>query len=76
METVAGILWQVFKQAIFSFVFFWPGWLVVKILTLGRYPRSIHPARTDWLDYEVLSVIGVFAVLGGVILVATLWPSP
>ncbi len=73
METVAGIAWQVLKQLVFSFVFFWPGWLVVKMITFGRYPRSIHPAKADWLDYELLSFIGVIAVAGAIFLVACLW---
>lgn len=73
METVAGFAWQVLKQLVFSFVFFWPGWLVVKIITLDRYPRSIHPARADWLDYEFLSFVGVAAVIGAWFLVAYLW---
>ncbi len=73
METVAGFAWQVLKQLVFSFVFFWPGWLVVKIITLGRYPRSIHPARADWIDYEFLSFVGVASVIGAWFLVAYLW---
>lgn len=70
---MAGIAWQVLKQLVFSFVFFWPGWLVVKMITFGRYPRSIHPAKADWLDYELLSFIGVAAVIGALALVAYLW---
>lgn len=73
METVAGFAWQVLKQLVFSFVFFWPGWLVVKIITLGRYPRSIHPGKADWLDYELLSFIGVVAAAGAFVLTAHLW---
>jgi len=73
LETVAGIAWQVLKQLVFSFVFFWPGWLVVKMITFGRYPRSIHPAKADWLDYELLSFIGVVAVIGALVLAAYLW---
>ncbi len=73
MEAVVGFAWQVLKQIAFSFAFFWPGWLVVKIITLGRYPRSIHPAKADWLDYELLSFVGVVAVLGALVLMACLW---
>lgn len=73
MEAVAGFAWQVLKQFVFSFVFFWPGWLAVKMITLGRYPRSIHPAKADWLDYELLSSIGVVTVIGALVVVAYLW---
>lgn len=73
METFAGFVWHVLKQILFSFVFFWPGWLMVKIITLGRYPRSIHPDKTDWLDYEVLSFVGIVAVAGATFFVAHLW---
>jgi len=69
---MAGIAWQVLKQLVFSFVFFWPGWLVVKMITFGRYPRSIHPAKADWLDYEFLSFIGAVSVAGVVLLLANL----
>ena len=72
MDAIAGFLWQMLKHALFSFVFFWPGWLVVKVLTLGRCPRAIRPARADWLDYEVLSFIGLFTVVGGILLVTHL----
>lgn len=70
MDTLLGFAGQLLSQLVFSFVFFWPGWLAVKILTLGRYPRSIHPANTDWLDYEALSIIGVFVVVAVLVLVA------
>lgn len=73
MEVVVGFAWQVLKQIVFSFVFFWPGWLVVKMITFGRYPRSIHPANADWLDYELLSFIGVVTVFGAFIVVVYLW---
>jgi hypothetical protein len=70
---MAGIAWQVLKQLVFSFVFFWPGWLVVKMITLGRYPRSIHPGKADWLHHELLSFVGVAAVAGAIFLVAGPW---
>ncbi len=73
METVAGFAWQVLRQFVFSFVFFWPGWLVVKAVTLGRYPRSIWPGQADWPDYEVLSLIGVVTVATAFVLTAYLW---
>lgn len=74
MEAVVGFLGQLLKQIVFSFVFFWPGWLVVKVLTIGRYPRSIHPGKADWFDYEFLSFIGVATVVAAVALIACLWP--
>lgn len=74
MEAVAGFTWQVLKHVLFSFVFFWPGWLLVKVVTLGRYPRSIHPCKADWLDYEALSFIGLFTVAGAIVLAARWWP--
>lgn len=73
MEAVAGFAWQVLKHIVFSFVFFWPGWLVVKVFTLGRYPRSIHPGKADWLDYELVSFIGLVAVAAALVLAACLW---
>ncbi len=36
---MAGIAWQVLKQLVFSFVLFWPGWLMVKMIT----PRPLSP---------------------------------
>lgn len=72
MDAVASFVGHLLKQLLFSFVCFWPGWLVVKLLTLGRYPRSIHPSKADWLDHELLSFVGAATLVAGVVLAATL----
>lgn len=40
-------------------VFYWPGWLVLRVLTLGRYP----PKRRQPHNVVFVSVIGLSALL-------------
>lgn len=49
----------------FQLLFFWPGWLVLRLLTLGRYPRFLGPRRnaTAYEDVELVSCIGLLTVV-------------
>ncbi|WP_291587016.1 hypothetical protein [Comamonas sp. UBA7528] len=49
----------------FQLLFFWPGWLVLRLLTLGCYPRFLGPRCNAWAyeDVELVSCIGLVAVL-------------
>ena len=39
-------------------LFYWPGWLVLRIVTIGRYP----PGRKQPHDAVLVAVIGLSAV--------------
>jgi hypothetical protein len=46
-------------------VFYWPGWLILRFLTFGRYPpRKPHPHSA-----EFVAAIGLIGVITCVILV-------
>ncbi|WP_456280325.1 hypothetical protein M1D55_05485 [Cupriavidus sp. JZ107] len=71
MESVIGVVARFAMYALFQFVLYWPGWLVLKIVTLGRYPAS--PMRRDaWYEFELVAVAGMLAIVGIGITVAAL----
>lgn len=74
METFVGFVLWFFRFLIFSFIFFWFGYSVIKIATFGRYPRTINPKRADCADYQLVSALGLLTAVGIVILVCNIWP--
>ncbi|ESH95102.1 hypothetical protein B551_0219935 [Cupriavidus sp. HPC(L)] len=71
MESVIGVVARFAMYVLFQFVLYWPGWLVLKIVTLGRYPAS--PMRRDaWYEFELVAVVGMLAIVGIGITVAAL----
>ncbi len=74
METFIGFASWVFRHLIFSFIFFWFGYWVIKIATFGCYPRTINSKRTDCADYELVSALGLLTVVGMVALAVKIWP--
>lgn len=77
MEYIAGFCAALLRVFVFEAIFFWPGWLVMRVITLGRFPRLRKPSRDveDFFDVQVISFVGFIAVVGGSILVATLLRS-
>ncbi|WP_211450732.1 hypothetical protein [Collimonas antrihumi] len=74
MEALVGFVSSIFRYLIFSFIFFWFGYLVIKIATFGRYPRTINPKRADCADYQLVSALGLLTAVGMVILAFKIWP--
>lgn len=71
MEPVIGFVARLAMYVLFQFVLYWPGWLVLKIVTLGRYPAS--PLRREaWYEFELVAVVGMLAVAGIVMAIAAL----
>ncbi|KGH30547.1 MAG: hypothetical protein E2578_12645 [Comamonas sp.] len=65
MDAVLSLVGHAVKQFAFEFVLFWPGWLALKILTLGKYPRLARPSKDieDYSDFQAISYFGLFVVL-------------
>lgn len=42
MDTLLALLARLFTTVAFSFVFYWPGWALLKLFTWGRYPRRLR----------------------------------
>lgn len=74
MEAFFGFASAAFRHLLFSFIFFWFGYLLIKIATFGRYPRTINPKRADCADYQLVSALGLLSAVGMVILVFNIWP--
>jgi hypothetical protein len=77
MEYVAGFFVALLRWLAFYAIFFWPGWLVLRIITLGRFPRLRRPSRDveDFVDVQVVSFIGFITVVGICIVGASLLRS-
>lgn len=45
MDTLLALLARLFASVAFSFVFYWPGWAILKLLTGGRCPRRLRSAE-------------------------------
>lgn len=51
MDAVLSLVGHAVKQFAFEFALFWPGWLALKILTIGKYPKLARPSK-DVDDYS------------------------
>ena len=65
MDAVLSFVGYLLKQLVFDFVLFWPGWLALKILTFGKYPKFARPSKDveDYLDFQEISFFGLLVVL-------------
>lgn len=59
MDAVLSLVGHAVKQFAFEFVLFWSGWLALKILTFGKYPRLARPIK-DIEDYSAFQAISYF----------------
>ncbi len=59
----------------FQLLFIWPGWLVLRLLTLGRYPQFLGRRRnaTACEDVELVSCTGLVTSAAGPGVVDALW---
>lgn len=69
MDTLLALLARLFATVAFSFVFYWPGWALLKLVTWGRHPRRLRSAE-GLDDAWGISLIGI-ASCG--LLVAVAW---
>lgn len=76
MDAIAGFLGYILKLTLFELLFFWPGWAILKILTLGKYPKLTQPGRSikDYEDVQFVCYFGLFVTLPVFILAVKHWP--
>lgn len=56
---------RIVAEVVFVRVFYWPGWLILRALTFGRYPpKTPHPHSE-----EFVAMIGLIGVIACVVLV-------
>lgn len=59
IEALFEALFYVFSEAFLTAVFYWPGWLVLRIVTLGRYP----PPNGTPHDNVFVAIVGFITPL-------------
>lgn len=72
MEYFLGFIGFMLRQFVFSFVFFWIGWIIIKLATVGCYPRTIDPRKPDCADYQLVSMFGLLMIVALVVLVVSI----
>ncbi|WP_120969211.1 hypothetical protein [Comamonas sp. lk] len=77
MDAVLSFVGSIFKQVAFELLFFWPGWLALKVLTLGKFPKLTKPGRdiNDYGDVQAVSYFGVLVVLLALVAIVKYWPK-
>lgn len=43
LQVVAEFLTDVLLEYVYCRLFYWPGWLILRVLTFGRYPPPLQP---------------------------------
>jgi hypothetical protein len=68
-EVVLRTIGNAFVEIVFVGVFYWPGWLMLKALTMGRYPpKKPHPHSDEFVGvfgFVAILVCTLAALLGG-----------
>ena len=53
-EVFVRVVIRVFVEILFVGLFYWPGWLTLRILTVGRYP----PGSSNPHNREFVALVG------------------
>jgi hypothetical protein len=66
LDAIAEIAFRVVGQfvieVLFVGIFYWPGWLILRVLTIGRYP----PQQSQPHSRELVAMVGFVVFLVGV----------
>jgi len=60
------LLARLFVEFVLTWVFYWPGWAVLRLLTLGRYP----PRQREH-NVEFVAVCGAASFLIALVVIAS-----
>jgi len=63
-EAVVKVIGEFLAEVVFVGIFYWPGWLILRALTFGRYP----PKRSEPHSEEFVAAVGFATILIGVLL--------
>lgn len=63
-EVVVKAVGQFLVEIVFLGIFYWPGWLILRALTFGRYP----PKKPEPHSEEFVAAFGFAVILVGVLL--------
>ena len=62
-EIVLRVVGNFIAEVLFVGIFYWPGWLVLRVVTLGGYP----PIQAHPHNREFVAMVAVVVLLVGVI---------
>jgi hypothetical protein len=59
LEAAIKIVGEFVFNVVFEFIFYWPGWLILRVVTIGRYPpdQSVKHDRTAVACVGFISVV-------------------
>jgi hypothetical protein len=63
-EFVLRTVGQFVLEVVIVGVFYWPGWIILRVVTLGRYP----PERSEPHNRKFVAAVGVASLLAGLTL--------
>lgn len=65
MNSSSDISEIILKNIIVDFVLYWPGWLFLKIITWGKYPKKLSPILDIWTPiFGAVFLILIAAIYG------------
>jgi hypothetical protein len=59
LDALAEVVLRFVGEVVFVGLFYWPGWLVLRIITLGRYP----PLKDEPHSKEFVAAFGFCTIL-------------
>lgn len=61
-EVVLRVVGNFIVEVLFVGIFYWPGWVILRVVTLGRYP----PPQSRPHNREFVATVAVIVFLAGV----------
>jgi len=74
MDVFLWIAGALLRAIAFEAIFFWPGWLALRIVTLGYFPRYSKGDIQDYTDIQMIALVGFLVVILIVALIAKFSP--
>lgn len=71
LDSVFSFIASWIVDVLLTVVFYWPGWLVLRVVTLGRYP----PEQKQAHNVLFVSAIGASALLTALTVIYWLWSA-
>ena len=62
-EFVVRVVGSFIVEVVFVGIFYWPGWLLLRVITFGRYP----PGKSQPHSKEFVAGVGLAAILVAVL---------
>lgn len=63
VEVVTRVVGQLIIEVLLVGIFYWPGWVILRVLTFGRYP----PLQSEPHNREFVAMVALAMLLAGVV---------